>query len=106
MWSRIQKKKEALAHIEDRIESKTRALQSIENKIQELAESKKKRQAKFDELNLGRMGLEDSRVDLVKQLTTQELNIEWTTNLLQNFQSVEAEPEAQPPKPAFNHWTR
>jgi structural maintenance of chromosomes protein 5 len=93
-WSRIQRKREALTHIEARIESKTRALQSIENKIQELAESKKKRQAKFDELNLGRMELEDSRIDLVKQLTTHELNIEWTTNLLQNFQSVEAEQEA------------
>jgi chromosome segregation protein len=101
LWTRIQRKKEALTHIEARIESKTRALQSIENKIQELAESKKKRQAKFDELNLGRMELEDSRVDLVKQLTTHELNIEWTTNLLQNFQSVEAEQEAQPPKPAL-----
>jgi chromosome segregation ATPase len=99
MWSRIQRKREALAHIEARIESKTRALQSIENKIQELAESKKKRQAKFDELNLSRIQLEDSRVDLVKQLTTHELNLEWTTNLLQNFQSVEAEQEATPAKP-------
>ncbi len=99
LWSRIQRKKEALTHIEARIESKTRAVQSIENKIQELAESKKKRQAKFDELNLGRMELEDSRVELVKQLTTHELNIEWTTNLLQNFQSVEAEQEASPTKP-------
>lgn len=92
LWSRIHKKKEGLSRIEMRIESKTRALQSIENKIQELAESKKKRQAKFDELNLGRVQLEDNRVDLVKELTTQELNIEWATNLLQNFQYVEAEP--------------
>ncbi len=100
LWSRIQKKREGLARIETRIESKTRALSSIENKIQELAESKKKRQAKFDELNLGRIQLEDNRVDLVKELTTHELNIEWTTNLLQNFQSVEAEqtppPQADP----------
>jgi chromosome segregation ATPase len=99
MWSRIQRKREALAHIEARIESKTRALQSIENKIQELAESKKKRQAKFDELNLSRIQLEDSRVDLVKQLTTHELNLEWTTNHLKNFHSVEAEQEATPAKP-------
>jgi chromosome segregation ATPase len=99
LWSRIQKKKEALTHIEARIESKNRALQSIENKLQELAESKKKRQAKFDELNLGRIELEDSRVDLVKQITTHELNIEWSTNLLQNFQSVETEQVAPPNEP-------
>jgi len=86
LWSRIQKKRDALAHIESRIESKSRALQSIEDKIQELAESKKKRQAKYDELNLGRIGLEDQRVEIVKQITTQELNIEWTTNLLGQFQ--------------------
>jgi chromosome segregation ATPase len=99
LWSRIQRKKETLTHIETRIESKTRALQSIENKIQELAEAKKKRQAKFDELNLARMELEDSRVDLVRQLTTHELNIEWTTNLLLNFQSVETEQEVTPTRP-------
>jgi chromosome segregation protein len=96
LWSRIQKRREGLARIEARIESKTRALQSIENKIQELADSKKKRQAKFDELNLGRMELEDRRVELVKETTTHELNIEWATNLLQNFQSVEAEQQASP----------
>ena len=97
LWSRIQKKREALTHIETRIESKTRALQSIESKIQELAESKKKRQAKYDELNLGRIQLEDNRLELVKEMTTHELNIEWTTNLLQNFQSMEnaAEPVEQ-----------
>ncbi len=98
LWSRIQKKKEGLARIETRIESKTRTLSSIENKIQELAESKKKRQAKFDELNLGRVQLEDNRVDLVRELTTHELNIEWAANLLQNFQSVEVE-QTPPPKP-------
>jgi chromosome segregation protein len=86
LWSRIQKKRDALAHIETRIESKNRALQSIENRIQDLAESKKKRQAKYDELNLGRVELEDQKVDLVKQITTQELNIEWTTSLLNQFQ--------------------
>ena len=88
LWGRIQKKRDALAHIEARIESKSRALQSIEDKIQELAESKKKRQAKYDELNLGRMGLEDEKVELVKQITTQELNIEWATNLLNQFQQL------------------
>ncbi len=93
LWSRIQKKKDSLAHIEERIESKTRALQSIDNKIQELADSKKKRQAKYDELNLGRMGLEDQRVELVKQITTQELNIEWATNLLSHFHSIETSSE-------------
>ena len=98
LWSRIQKKKDSLAHIEERIESKTRALQSIDNKIQELADSKKKRQAKYDELNLGRMGLEDQRVELVKQITTQELNIEWATNLLSHFHSTEAlSTETTPP---------
>jgi chromosome segregation protein len=97
LWSRIQKKRDALAHIEDRIESKTRTLQSLENKIQELAESKKKRQAKYDELNLGRVELEDQKVELVKQITTQELNIEWSTNLLNQFQGMQtltAEPLA------------
>jgi chromosome segregation protein len=89
LWSRIQRKRDALTHIETRIESKTRALQSIENKIQELAESKKKRQAKYNELNLGRVELEDQKVELVKQITTQELNIEWATNLLNEFQSIQ-----------------
>jgi chromosome segregation protein len=93
LWSRIQKKRDALAHIEARIESKTRTLQSIENKIQELAESKKKRQAKYDELNLGRVELEDQKVELVKQITTQELNIEWATNLLNQFQHLQAATE-------------
>ncbi len=99
LWSKIQKRKEGLTRIEARIESKTRALQSIENKIQELADSKKKRQAKFDELNLGRIELEDKRVELVKEITTHELNIEWTTNLLQNFQSVEAEQQVSQATP-------
>ncbi len=102
LWSRIQKKKEALTHIEARIESKTRSLQSIENKIQELADSKKKRQAKFDELNLGRIELEDSRVELVKEITRHELNIEWTTNLLQDFQSVEQEQEPTTTRPELH----
>jgi structural maintenance of chromosomes protein 5 len=89
LWSRIQKKRDALTHIETRIESKTRALGSIEEKIQELAESKKKRQEKYDELNLGRIGLEDERVELVKQITTQESNIDWATNLLNQFEHLE-----------------
>ena len=96
LWSRIQKKRDALTHIETRIESKARALQSIENKIQELAESKKKRQAKYDELNLGRMGLEDEKVELVKQITTQEINITWTTNLLNQFQQIQLPPPESP----------
>ena len=86
LWSRIQKRKEALARIETRIESRTKSLQSIENKIQELAESKKKRQAKFDELNLGRVQLEDRRVELTKELTTHQLNLEWATNLLHDLE--------------------
>jgi chromosome segregation ATPase len=87
-WSKIQKRKEALNRLETRIESKTRTLQSIENKIQELAESKKKRQAKFDELNLGRIELEDQRVDLAREMTTHEVNLAWATNLLGNFQTT------------------
>jgi chromosome segregation ATPase len=98
LWGRIQKRKEALARIEARIESKTRALESVETKIQELAESKKKRQSKYDELNLGRIELEDKRVELVKETTTHELNIEWATNLLHDFQTIEAENEAEPAK--------
>jgi len=86
-WSKIQKRKEALNRLETRIESKARALQSIENKIQELAESKKKRQAKFDGLNLGRADLENQRVELVKETTTHEVNLSWATNLLNNFQT-------------------
>jgi chromosome segregation protein len=100
LWSRIQKRKEALTRIESRIESKTRALESIEVKIQELAESKKKRQAKYDEINLGRVELEDKRVELEKEITTHQLNVEWATNLLQNFQSVQTELEsAERPEP-------
>ena len=101
LWTRIQKRREALTRIESRIESKSRTLQSIETKIQELAESKKKRQAKFDEINLGRIELEDKRVELVKESTTQELNLEWTTNLLQNFQSVETELGITPDSPTL-----
>ena len=99
LWSRIQKKKDALAHIEARIESKTRALQSIDNRIQELAESKKKRQAKYDELNLGRVQLEDQRVELTKSVTTHELNIVWSTNLLHNFENPGIELQSLEPKP-------
>ena len=99
LWGRIQKRKEALARIESRIESKTRALESIEAKIQELAESKKKRQAKFDEINLGRIDLEDKRVEIEKEITTHQLNIEWATNLLQNFQAVQTELGMEPDKP-------
>ena len=101
LWTRIQKRREALTRIESRIESKSRTLQSIETKIQELAESKKKRQAKFDEINLGRIELEDKRVEIVKESTTQELNLEWTTNLLQNFQSVETELGITPDSPTL-----
>ena len=97
-WSKIQKRREALNRLEARIESKTRVLQSIENKIQELAELKKKRQAKFDELNFGRVELEDQRVELVKETTTHEVNLMWATNLLNNFQTIQPE-VANPPKP-------
>jgi chromosome segregation protein len=99
LWARISKRREGLARIEARIESKTRSLESIETKIQEMAESKKKRQAKFDELNLGRVELEDKRVELVKETTTHELNLEWATNLLHDFQAVEVEKEAAPDAP-------
>ena len=99
LWSRIQKKRDVLAHIEARIDSKSRALQSIDNKIQELADSKKKRQAKYDELNLGRIQLEDQRVELAQQVTTHELNIEWATNLLQNFESIQTEGQAPDGRP-------
>ena len=83
-WARIQKKREALEHLQARIDSKLRAIQSIENKIQELAEIKKRRQAKFDELNLGRVELEDKRAELVRETTTHEINLEWATNLLRD----------------------
>jgi len=99
LWGKIQKRKEALTRIQTRIESKKRALESVENKIQELAESKKKRQGKYDEINLGRMDLEDKRVELTKDITTHELNLEWATNLLQNFQSVDVELGTTPEKP-------
>jgi len=99
VWGRIQKRRETLTRIESRIESKTRSLQSVETEIQELAESKKKRQAKFDEINLGRIELEDRRVELVKEITTHELNLEWATNLLQNIQSVQAELGITPDSP-------
>jgi len=91
LWGRIQKRREALARIEARIESKTRSLESIENKIQQLADVKKKRLEKFDELNLGRKELEDKRVELVREVTTHELNLEWATNLLHDFGATEAE---------------
>lgn len=88
LWARIQKRKDSLAHLQTRIDSKTRLLQTIETKIQELAESKKKRQAKFNEINLSRIELEDKRVELVKETTTHELNLEWSTSLLRNVQSI------------------
>jgi len=91
LWARIQKRKEALSHLQARIDSKSRALQSIENKIQELAEVKKKRQAKFDELNLGRVELEGKRIQAVKEATTHEVNLGWATNLLHNFQSLDTQ---------------
>jgi len=106
LWSRIHKKKEALTHIETRIESKTHTLQTLENKIQELSESKKKRQAKFDELNLGRVQLEDTRVEFIREITTYEMNIEWATNLLQNFQSIAAEQETQATNSPIQQFTK
>ena len=87
-WSKIQKRREALNRLETRIETRTRAFQSIENKILELAESKKKRQAKFDELNLGRVKLEDERVEHVRDTTTQEVNLHWASELLNTFQTT------------------
>ena len=86
LWARIQKRKEALSHLQARIDSKSRSLQSVESKIQELAEMKKKRQAKFDELNLGRIELEGKRIEAVKEVTTNEVNLEWATTLLRDFQ--------------------
>ncbi|MGD0424271.1 MAG: AAA family ATPase [Candidatus Bathyarchaeia archaeon] len=85
LWARIHKRKEALTHLQTRIESKSRSQQLFENKIQELAEIKKKRQAKFDELNLGRIELEGKRLEAVKEATTYEVNLEWATNLLRDF---------------------
>lgn len=90
-WSKIQKRKEALNRLEARIETRARALESIENRVQELTESKKKRQAKYDELNLGRVAFEDQRVELVRETTTHELNLQWSTTLLNNFQTFQPE---------------
>jgi len=95
LWARIQKRREALEHLQSRIDSKERALQTIETKIQELAETKKRRQAKFDELNLGRVALDDKRVELAKETTTQEINLEWTTNLLRDLPET---PNAESPR--------
>ncbi len=91
LWARIHKRKEALTHLQTRIESKSRSQQLIENKIQELAEIKKKRQAKFDELNLGRIELEGKRIEAVKEATTHEVNLGWATNLLRDFQPLDTE---------------
>ncbi len=91
LWARIHKRKEALTHLQTRIESKSRSQQLIENKIQELAEIKKKRQAKFDELNLGRIELEGKRLEAVKEATTYEVNLEWATNLLRDFQPLDTD---------------
>jgi chromosome segregation ATPase len=91
LWARIQKRKDALSHLQARIDSKSRSLQSIEGKIHELAEVKKKRQAKFDELNLGRIELEGKRIEAVRDATTHEVNLEWTTNLLHNFHSLDTQ---------------
>src|SRR5208337_3141501 len=55
LWSRINKRKEALDHLNARVDSKLTALQSTDNKMQELEEAKKKRQTKYDELNFGRV---------------------------------------------------
>jgi chromosome segregation protein len=88
LWSRINKRKEALDHLVARIESKSRTLQSIDNKIRELEEAKRKRQIKYDELNLGRIELEDQRLELVKETTRHEMDLEWTTNLMSNFEAI------------------
>jgi chromosome segregation protein len=93
-WSKIQKRRDALANLQTRIDSKTRTLQTIEAKIQELAESKKKRQAKFDELNLSRLELEEKRVELVRETTTNEVNLDWSTSLLRNLASIQDEMQA------------
>src|SRR5208337_4960362 len=53
----------------------------------------KKQQAKFDELNLTRVELEDKRIELVKETTTHELNLEWSTSLLRNVQSLTSDQE-------------
>jgi chromosome segregation ATPase len=88
LWSRINKRKEALDHLNARIDSKLTTLQSIDNKLQGLEESKKKRQAKYDELNFGRVELENQLVELVKETTRHETNLEWATKLQRNFESI------------------
>ena len=88
LWSRINKRKEALDHLNARVDSKLTALQSTDSKMQELEEAKKKRQTKYDELNFGRVELEDQRIELVKETTRHETNLEWATNLQSNFDSI------------------
>src|SRR5208282_5121984 len=83
----------SLTHLQTRIDSKTHMLQTIDSIMQELAESKKKQQPKFDELNLSRVELEDKRIELVKETTTHELNLEWSTSLLRNVQSLTSDQE-------------
>jgi len=88
LWSRINKRKEALDHLNARIDSKLTALQSTDSKMQELEETKKKRQTKYDELSFGRAELQDQRIELVKEITRHETNLEWATNLQRNFESI------------------
>lgn len=91
LWARVQKRKEALEHLQTRIDSKTRMLESIENKILELADSKKRRQAKFDEINLERIELEDTRVTFARETATHEINLQWSQQLLNDMQPNETQ---------------
>jgi chromosome segregation protein len=102
LWARVQKRKEGLEHVQTRIDSKTRTLESIENRILELAESKKKRQAKFDEINLGRIELEDTRVNLAREIATYEINLQWCQQLLNDLQTQDLLNVSS----AFQGWTK
>lgn len=88
LWSKIHKRNESLDHLNERINSKSTSLKNTEDKMQELQDIKKKRQSKYDELNLSRGQLEQQRIELVKETTKHETNLEWSNNLLQNFSTI------------------
>jgi len=91
LWARIHKRKEVLARLQSRIETKTRSIESFGNNIKELAIPKEKRQEEFEDLKPDRTKLQEIRLELVKEITTHEVNLQWARNLLQDFQSLETE---------------
>jgi len=77
VWTRIQKREEALLRIQEKIESRARMIENADQKLLEADESLKRRQERYDRHLKDRFELYDTYIELVRQEAKATSTVEW-----------------------------